>query len=103
MKEPLLSAPALSYSENYSPNLAASSPVSLLYQFKELVLLEGSTDIVLISDSSLGAVWRMNVTSGAYSIAMRHVLFTTCTNTFPVGINGISTYEERLYFVNSAQ
>ena len=68
-----------------------------------MTTLEGVSDLVLISDSSLGGVWRVNVTSGKYDMPMRHVLFTNCTSKFPLGINGIRTYEESLYFVNSAQ
>lgn len=68
-----------------------------------MTTLEEVSDLVLISDSSLGGVWRVNVTSGEYDMAMRHVLFTNCTSQFPLGINGIRTYEEQLYFVNSAQ
>ena len=68
-----------------------------------MTTVEGVPDLVLISDSSLGGVWRVNTTSGEYDMAQRHVLFTNCTSTFPLGINGIRTYEEKLYFVNSAQ
>ena len=68
-----------------------------------MTALEGFSDLVLVSDSSLGAVWRVNVTSGKYDMPMRHVLFTNCTSHFPLGINGIRTYEGHLYFVNSAQ
>ena len=68
-----------------------------------MTTLEGVSDLVLISDSSLGGVWRLNVTSGKYDMPMRHVLVTNCTSKFPLGINGIRTYEGALYFVNSAQ
>ena len=68
-----------------------------------LTALEGVSDLVLIADSGLGAVWRVNVTSGKYDQPLKHVLFTNCTSNFPLGINGIRSYEEHLYFVNSAQ
>ena len=68
-----------------------------------MAMVEGFTDLVLISDSSFGAIWRVNVTSGTYDMVIRDVLFTNCTASFPLGINGISTYEGYLYFVNSAQ
>ena len=67
-----------------------------------MTTLEGVSDLVLISDSSLGGIWRLNVTSGKYDMPMRHVLFTNCTSKFPLGINDIRTYEKSLYFVNSA-
>ena len=68
-----------------------------------MTTLEGKDDMVLISDSGLGAVWRVNVKTKKYEMAMQHVLFTNCTSTFPLGINGIRTYEQHLYFLNSAQ
>ena len=68
-----------------------------------MTTLEGVSDVVLISDSSVGGIWRLNVTSGKYDMPMKHVLFTNCTSKFPLGINGIQTYEGSLYFVNSAQ
>ena len=68
-----------------------------------MALLEGTSDVVLISDSSIGAIWRVNTTSGKYDMAIKHVLFTTCGSKFPLGINGISVFEDHVHFVNSAQ
>ena len=64
--------------------------------------LKGSPDIALIADSNLGAVWSLNTTTGEHKIAIQDPLFSNCTKAFPLGINGISTYGERLYFLNSA-
>lgn len=64
--------------------------------------LNGSPDIVLIADSTLGAVWRANVATGDYSIAIESPLFTN-TSTSGRGINGVHTVGEMLYFTNSAQ
>lgn len=36
-------------------------------------------------------------------MAIKHVLFTTCGSKFPLGINGISVFEDHVHFVNSAQ
>ena len=65
--------------------------------------IEGSSNTVLVADSALGAVWRVDVTSGKYSLAIKHLLFSCGDSPFPLGINGIRTYEEKLWFVNSAQ
>ena len=68
-----------------------------------LTNIEGSPDLVLISDSRLGAIWRVNTKTGEYSMAIQHVLFTNCTTPFPLGINGITTQDSHVYFINSAQ
>lgn len=61
----------------------------------------GSSDIVLIADSSLGAVWRVNVASGDYSIAIQDSHFTNSSTAR--GINGVHVSDGELYFTNSAQ
>ena len=68
-----------------------------------MTTLDGVDDMVLISDSALGAVWRVNTTTGAHEVAMKHVLFTNCSSKFPLGINGIRSHDGHLYFLNSAQ
>lgn len=65
--------------------------------------LDGSPDLLLIADSSLGAVWRLNVTTGDYSIAIQDPLFSNWSSPIPIGINGIRTFRGSLYFLNSAQ
>ena len=39
-----------------------------------MTTLEGESDLVLISDSSLGGVWRVNVTSGKYDMPIFYKL-----------------------------
>lgn len=65
--------------------------------------LDGSPDLLLIADSTLGAVWRLNLTTGDYSIAIQDPLFSNWSTSFPMGINGIRTFKNSLYFLNSAQ
>ncbi|MCJ1262843.1 hypothetical protein MMC22_002713 [Lobaria immixta] len=183
MEEPLLSAPAASSLEGIPSTLAASSPISLLYEFDEKDSLENvaarsnghllltathqanlysfdpqqqdkshpwllkmfsnatstlgiveaapnrlhkqltirkitdipeakalngmttikrSPNLVLIADSSLGAIWSVDIERGSYSIVIEHKLFTGASE-FPLGINGIATYDDKIYFTNSAQ
>ncbi len=61
----------------------------------------GSPDIVLIADSVMGALWKLNVTSGEYKMAFASPLFTNTTG--PIGINGIRSFEGSVYFFNSGQ
>ena len=98
----------------WSVNLTESSPgsgpafnkivaIEKATALNGMTTLEGNPDLVLISDSGLGAVWRVNVRTKEVDMVMQHVLFTNCTSPFPLGINGIRTYEQHLYFLNSAQ
>ncbi len=68
-------------------------------------ILQGEPNIVLIADSALGAVWRLNVATGIYSMAMQYPSFTNATTAFPspIAINGLCVFGEMLYFLNSAQ
>ena len=60
------------------------------------------TDFVLISDSGPGLVWKLNFVTGEYSKAIESPLFTN-NSYFPLGINGIASYDDKLHFINSAQ
>ena len=69
-----------------------------------LTTLDGSPDMVLIADATLGAVWRVNVATGDYSVAIQSPLFTAnSASPIPLGINGVHTFGGMLYFTNSAQ
>ncbi len=81
-------------------NLIASIPEASA--MNGLATTDKFSDTILVADSTLGAVFKVNVVTGDYSIAMDHILFQG-TSTSPRGINGIHTYERMLYFTNSAQ
>ena len=66
-----------------------------------LTTVEGLSDVVLIADSRLGAIWRLNLTTKETTL-MPHVYFNN-TELSALGVNGIGTYEQNLYFVNTAQ
>ena len=82
--------------------------VRLITSIPAAVDLNGMTTVksisntVLIADSRLGAVWRLNVITGNHSIAIQNPLFLNSSIT-PIGINGIHSHEGMLYFTNSAQ
>ena len=68
-----------------------------------MTTIKRSPDLVLIADSFLGVIWRVNIKTGNYSKAIEHVFLTSCNSESPFGINGIQTYDEKIYFSNSAQ
>lgn len=61
----------------------------------------GYSDLVLIADCTLGALWRVNVITGNYSIAIQNPAFDN-TSSSPRGINGVHVKHKFLYFTNSA-
>ncbi len=67
-----------------------------------MTTVKGIPNTVLIADSVLGAVWRLNVITGYYSIAIQNPLFLN-SSINPLGINGIHSHEGMLYFTNTAQ
>jgi hypothetical protein len=76
--------------------------------FNGLTSLPGSNPpLVLAADSAIGAIWRVNILTGAYSITFSSP-FLAPLGTSPgtnLGVNGIRTSSngKYLYFTNSAQ
>lgn len=67
-----------------------------------MTTLQTSPGVLLIADSSLGAIWTLNVTSGEYEMTIQSPDFEP-TPRFPLGINGVQNKGNRLYFTNSAK
>ena len=86
-----------------TPTAKIISPMPEAAGLNGATTLDGSPDILLIADSTLGAVWRLNLTTGDYSIAIQDPLFSNWSSPIPIGINGIRTFRGSLYFLNSAQ
>jgi hypothetical protein len=64
--------------------------------------IPGSDELVLIADSGLGAVWRVNIKTGEYSTAISAPEFAP-TADFSLGINGVRAPREgSLLWTNSA-
>ncbi|KAB5515533.1 hypothetical protein GE09DRAFT_1159894, partial [Coniochaeta sp. 2T2.1] len=61
--------------------------------------------LLLAADSALGAVWRVDLRTGAYGVAFSSTLLAL-TGTAPgtnLGINGLKARGDYLYFTNSAR
>ncbi|KAL1851665.1 hypothetical protein Daus18300_012474 [Diaporthe australafricana] len=60
--------------------------------------------VVLIADSRVGAVWRVNTTDGDVDIAYQDELLLPPDNaTVPIGINGLRVSKGYVYFTNTAK
>ena len=61
-----------------------------------------SSTLVLVADSAVGAVYSVDITSGASKITIQDAKFQASAY-IPLGINGIHTRGSNLYYTNSAQ
>ncbi len=97
----------------WTVNLGSSTPIvknittiATSVQLNGLAPVPGSHKLILAADADAGAVYRINIATGAYSIAFSDPLFEPVNRTNPgqhLGINGIRTKGTYLYFVSSAK
>ncbi|KAH6614994.1 hypothetical protein C7974DRAFT_436941 [Boeremia exigua] len=67
-----------------------------------MVTLNRQKQTVLISDSVLGLVWRLNTRTGEYAVVLEDATMTAPEGSSPViGINGIRIFGDYLYYVNA--
>ena len=92
---------SLNFTNISSPQKELVTEIPDAQALNGLTTVEGFPDVVLIADSGLGAIWRLNITTKE-TTWMPHVYFNN-TELSALGVNGIGTYEEHLYFVNTAQ
>lgn len=64
--------------------------------------MTGDEDRFTVSDSTMGAIWRLDTVTGEHSVAFENPLFGN-TGFFPLVINGVSSYGNMLHFINSAR
>ncbi|MCJ1388284.1 hypothetical protein MMC18_001129 [Xylographa bjoerkii] len=63
--------------------------------------LDAAEHAVLISDSTLGNVWRLDLRSGAYTVAIDDPKMNKVRPNATVSVNGIRIFGGYLYFTNS--
>lgn len=74
--------------------------------FNGLVRHPTNPRLLLAADSALGAVWRVDLVTGAYGVAFTSPLLTPTGAAWEglhLGINGLTASGNTLYFTNSAQ
>ena len=89
-------------------DLAKCEKVSEIEALPEASFLNGMTTLdreqgtVLISDSVLGLVWRLNVWTGKYDVVLEDETMKPAEGTLLVlGINGIKIFNGYLYYINA--
>ena len=65
-----------------------------------MTALNGFSGNVLIADSTLGGIWKVDVATGSHSMVIQDSHFAN-TVTGSLGINGLRMFEGSLYFTNS--
>jgi hypothetical protein len=56
--------------------------------------------LVLIADAGKGVVWRLNVWTGDYNLAIQDNLFDANNPQLPLGVDGLRRLGDELYFTN---
>ncbi|KAG6353440.1 hypothetical protein INS49_005621 [Diaporthe citri] len=91
--------------------IAGSEPaLEVVATLPDAVMLNGMDSlpqnpaVVLIADSRVGTVWRVNTTDGDVAIAYQGDLLLPPENaTVPIGINGLKVSNGYVYFTNTAK
>ena len=83
------------------PLVAMIAPIPDANALNGLTVIDNS-NIILLADSALGAIWALNSKSGKVTKAIQDPGLGP-SSTFPLGVNGINAYKNDLHFVNSAQ
>ncbi|KAM0549194.1 hypothetical protein ACHAPJ_009503 [Fusarium lateritium] len=81
--------------------------LSLVVDIPSAQALNGMTQLdkkhILVSDSSAGTITRVNVNTSKYKVVLQNEMLSPTPTGLGVGVNGIHTYKDRLYFVNLDQ
>ncbi|CAG8065348.1 unnamed protein product [Penicillium salamii] len=93
----------------WTVNLTAAVPkIKVLAAIPGGQFLDGMTkfgnDLLLISDALKGSVWRLNITTGEFSVALSDASMLPATHqAVQVGVNGLKMWQNYLYFTSSTQ
>ena len=68
-----------------------------------MTLLAPGSPFLLIADSVLGVVWRLNYLTSEYKVILESPLMTPPSGPIVLGINGIHVFNSYVYFTNSFQ
>ncbi|KAF5864010.1 hypothetical protein ETB97_008946 [Aspergillus alliaceus] len=61
-------------------------------------------DLLLITDAGKGVIWRLNTTSGEYSVALSHsTMLPAEGQPVKVGVNGLKVFRNYIYYTSTSQ
>lgn len=87
-------------------NLPAVSKIADVTQasfLNGMTLLAPGSPYLLIADSVLGVVWRLNFLTSEYEVILESPLMQPPPGPIVLGINGIHVFDSSVYFTNSFQ
>ncbi|KAJ5902790.1 hypothetical protein N7495_003318 [Penicillium taxi] len=89
---------------------AQGNPVaSTIAALPEAQALNGMTTftrdsrLVLIADSPKGAIWKVDVDSGEYSVALNDTTMTPSGDGLPLGVNGLKSLDGYIYYSSTTR
>ncbi|KAH7100841.1 hypothetical protein BKA62DRAFT_672395 [Auriculariales sp. MPI-PUGE-AT-0066] len=68
-----------------------------------LVTLPHAAGQVLVADSGKGALWRVDINTGAVALVVEDPILASNLTNLPLGINGIHIHNDELYFTNTGR
>jgi hypothetical protein len=88
---------------NNLPAISKIADVTKASFLNGMTLLEPGSPFLLIADSVLGVVWRLNFLTSEYEIILESPLMQPPPGPILLGINGIHIFGSSVYFTNSFQ
>ena len=82
------------------------NPVNLIANLSDVGLPDGiatldyEAGVVLLADASRGLVWRVDVETGNYTVAIQDDQFVPTNQEIPLGVDGVHILNDYLYFTN---
>jgi hypothetical protein len=95
----------IDFNKRPSPAVKLITTIANSTIFNGLVRHPTNPRLLLAADSAIGAVYRVDLTTGAYGIAFSSPLLAPVENPLGtnLGINGLTAYGSYVYFTNSGQ
>ncbi|KGO68802.1 hypothetical protein PITC_076840 [Penicillium italicum] len=93
----------------WTVNLTSSTPkAKVLSPLPDGQFLDGmikfGDDLLLITDALKGVIWRLNITTGEYSVALSHASMLPATGqAIQVGVNGLKVLNHYVYYTSTTQ
>ncbi|KAE9366931.1 hypothetical protein N431DRAFT_548625 [Stipitochalara longipes BDJ] len=86
---------------NNLPTVSKIADVTKASFLNGMTLLAPGSPYLLISDSVLGVVWRLNFLTSEYEVILESPLMQPAAGPILLGINGIHVFNSSVYFTNS--
>ncbi|KAI1627247.1 hypothetical protein EDD37DRAFT_646934 [Exophiala viscosa] len=91
---------------DYRCSKSGAPEISKLTDIPQAAFLDGMTYVpsakaLFIADAQLGLIWRMDIQTGKYVVAVNNTLTQKCHATDLEAVNGLKYFDSTLYWTNS--